>query len=276
MKNICAFSLSVLLLIITIFSEEAMIQPRRLIDCPTAGILPRAYYDLDIKLYDGGGIIAGSEIGVTNRLNLGISYGAQGLIGRSAVKGYPWPGAFIKYRIMEESYHLPAIALGFQSQGHGNYSQNRFQFKSKGIFIAVSKNYLIFGQPLGLHQGFNYSLMDNQLETHSSGLDTLDSKIKDRNNFLNIYLGLDKSINNELALVMEYDCAMDDNLTQNPFKGYLNAGVRYKFDKSFYIELDFKDLLQQKRLFSGVNDNKPEYERMKISRELRIVFLKSF
>jgi hypothetical protein len=277
MRNVYTFSLSVVLLlsIFPCLGKEGMVQPRKLIDCHTAGLLPKGYFDLDLRLFTEGGIITSAGVGLTDRLNIGVAYGAERLIGQRKAKGYPWPGALIKYRIMEESYVFPALAMGFDSQGYGAYDHNRFYFKSKGAFVVLSKNFLLIGHPLGLHGGVNYSVMDSQRENFISELDTL--PVVDKNNYLNGYIGLDKSINEEIAVVVEYDLALDDNLTHNVLYGYLNAGIRYQFDEFLYLELDFKDILGQKRVFSGVDIfDDPEFLNRPCTRELRIVFLQSF
>ena len=56
------------------------IQPRILIDAPTAWTLPRGCFDLSLRVFPNGGIIGATNIGLSNRFMLGISYGAEAII----------------------------------------------------------------------------------------------------------------------------------------------------------------------------------------------------
>lgn len=230
--------------------EGAMLQPMRLIDMHTAGILSRASFDFESRIYaagdsslNGAGFLVGINVGVTNRLTIGLSYGADGFIGRGKVEPYPFPGALIKYRIIEESFALPGFAIGYDHQGFGgleypeNYEwQKGYIYKSPGFFLAASKNFIFLSKiQFGLHGGINFSLEEIRHVTWPNG-----------------YLGADLGINEELALAVEYDLALnqvdpsDTSSYINPLEGLLNAGVRWAFSPSFYIQFDFKDILSNK------------------------------
>lgn len=270
-KNIC-------ILIIVIFSgfcfaqDDAKILPRKTIDAHTAGTLSRGYFDIDFKFFNDGGVSIGTQVGLTKRLNIGISYLVMRLIGNKSIKGQSYPGGLIKYRLMEESYYLPGLAIGFDSQGSGDYytensMKGRFYFKSKGIFGVLSKSYLLLGQPLGFHIGCNYSAVDNQATSESKTDYHISNKI------VNFSLGLDKSFNEELSILCEYDLALDDNYTRNVLKGYLNAAVRWALIETFVIEIDFKDILGHKRIYDEATDS---YKYQNMSRELRIIYINNF
>src|SRR5271157_2168011 len=99
------------------FAEE-MVQPQRIIDCNTAEILPRASYQYECRIYPNGdtatpgcGMMLGITAGITNRLNIGLSYGGDGIIGRNSPTFNPHIGALIKYRVVEETYFIPALAF---------------------------------------------------------------------------------------------------------------------------------------------------------------------
>jgi len=260
-------------------SDEAteMIQPRRLIDAHTAGILPRAHYDFECRIYPSGnggangcGLQLGIAVGITNRFNIGISYGGDGVIGRGRkIDANPYPGGLIKYRLIEESYHFPAIALGYDHQGFGGVEEgdyNGYVYKSQGIFLAFSKNYLFFNNlQIGANGAVNFSL-ENIKEV----------------NWPNGYLGLDIGLNNELAIALEYDLALNSRDKNrpghyaNPFKGFLNLGLRWAFSNNFYLEFDMKDVLENN--ISGKVDSFGDvhYKPIGWSRELKLVYLNSF
>jgi len=228
-------------------------QPPVLINRPTAGSLARGSYDTELRMMPDGGVLGGISIGITDRFMLGVSYGGSQIIGEDSVRWNPQPGVRVKYRFIEESYKLPALSAGFNSQGYHSYidSLNRYEIKSTGFFVVLSKNYQFLGN-LGLHAGVNYSLERG-----------------DGNSFPNIYFGIDKEINSELGLLVEYDAALNDNsggdvkISKN--RGYLNAGIRWTFANKFHVEFDMNNLLQNK-LYGG---NLP-------SREIKIAYVEFF
>jgi hypothetical protein len=124
----------------------------------------------------------------------------------------PQPGIEARLRIVDETFVMPAITLGFASQGYGAYSDSlkRYTYKSRGAFAVASKNYQFFYN-LGFHGGLNYSFEND-----------------DGNSGLNGFLGLDLSFTRELRIMAEYDFARNDNNPEWEFgsgKGYLNGGV---------------------------------------------------
>ncbi|MBO8130583.1 MAG: YjbH domain-containing protein [Candidatus Marinimicrobia bacterium] len=228
-------------------------QPVNLITNPTAGTIPRGSYLIETRLFKSGGITAGIYVGLTTRFMFGISYGGNNIIGDSSVNLYEQPGIELKYRVIEEKQNVPAILIGFTSQGYGKYDRtlDRYETKAKGFYIVASKNYRFLGNT-GFHFGINY----NNLE------------IKDNDKDPSFFCGIDKEINPELTLMVEYDAALNDNETNEinfgKGKGYLNAGIRWTFVQKFHLELDFNNIL--------LNRRNVEY----FSREIKITFIEFF
>ncbi len=258
-------------------SSELMIQPRKLIDSHTAGVLPRAHFDLETRIYpngdpemNGAGMAFSFSVGITDRLNLGGGYGGDGVISRENPKGNPYPFLFLKYRILEESFIRPAVALGFDPTGYGgieNDSTNYkgFIYKSQGFFIALSKNYLIFKKlQLGIHGSVNFSVED---------LDNV--------TWPNVFLGTDLSFNEELAISVEYNMALNqvdkrdevgDNSYANPINGFFNVGLRWNMVPNLYLEFLAKDAFSMKQ-----EDHSLEITHdLGWSREIKIVYVASF
>mgnify|MGYP006288255013 CR=1 FL=1 len=226
-------------------------QPPILINTPTAGALARGSYATELRMMPEGGVLAGVGIGLTDRFMIGVSYGGTHIIGQDSVEWNPQPGVQVKYRFIEETYKLPAFAIGFNSQGYHRYikERNRYTLKSTGFYAVASKNYQFLGN-LGLHVGINYSL-ENETDDDP-----------------NLFAGIDKAINEELSLMVEYDTAINDNERGDTAisrrRGYLNAAIRWTFAEKFHIELDMNNLLRNKERV----DN--------ISREIKIVYIEYF
>ncbi len=249
-----------------------MIQPRRLVDSHTAGVLPRAFFDFETRIYPAGdtaihgsGLYVEVAVGVTDRLNIGLGYGGDGLIGRGKARPNPVPGAHVKYRLIEESFALPALALGYEHQGYGGIREDDdytgYLYKSQGFFASLSKNYMLLAaMQLGFHGAVNFSL----------------EEIGDVS-WPDVSVGLDFALNEELAVAVEYDCALDyrdpdGDTWANPLFGFLNIGIRWRFAEAFYVQFNAKDVLQNNTRLTIDG----ERERIPWNRELKLVYLSQF
>ncbi len=132
---------------------------------------------------------------------------------------------------------IPAFLIGFDSQGFGKFDKDakRYYVKSRGVYIVASKNTSFLGG-LGLHGGLNFSLEND-----------------DSDDDINIFIGIHKFLNEELVTLAEYDLAINDNQnnTIGSGKGYLNLGIRWSFQKQFFVEFSWNDILENKRETNG-------------------------
>ncbi|MBI4552706.1 MAG: hypothetical protein HY710_10625 [Candidatus Latescibacteria bacterium] len=223
--------------------------PQQLIDLPTAGVLPKGHTSLTLRVFSNGGLLGELSAGVLEHLALGLSFGGENIIGTGKVTWNPRPEVAIKYQLIEEDEHFPAIAIGFDSQGLGRYDDvlDRYQIKSRGFYGVASRNFAFLGT-LGLHAGANYSLEN----TDASGR-------------FDLFVGADKSINPNLTVLGEYDFAMNDNRARaagyGRKRGYFNAGVRLMVGGRLGIEFDLRNLFDNR-----VGTSAP-------SRELKILYV---
>ncbi len=208
-------------------------EPRFVVDMPTAGMLEKGSFAVDVDFYQEGGVLTGLSAGIFERLTFGVSYGGSRLLGREEATMDPLPGVTIKVRLLDESVALPALAIGFDSQGKDGYLKalERYAVKSPGLYAAVSKNYLLLGY-LSLHGGVNYSF-ENADEDRS----------------FNVYAGAEKTIGPFLSLLTEYNLAMNDNSGRaiGRGRGYLNVALKWSFAGAVTLGINFKDLLKNSR-----------------------------
>lgn len=235
-KKLIAFSI---LFTSIIFAQgsagtNAKFEYRSLIDMQTAGVLEKGYVGVGIDVMPEGVMISQIEVGVFNNFSFGISYGAENIIGSGNVNFYPLPGVYAKGRIFDEAEIMPAIAIGFDSQGKGLYSDvlERYEIKSPGFFVATSKNFELLGY-FSIHAMLNYTL-------------ERDDNDKD----LNLSIGAEKTLGSKVSLYAEYDFALNDNnpLSFGDGKGYLNIGVRWSVAEGFTVGLDLRDLLSNQKI----------------------------
>lgn len=226
------FSLIVFCLAIPSFltAQGVNVPARSIVDLPNASTLPNASFDIAMRIFAEGGLLAGINVGLNERFMIGISYGGVNVIGKGDVDWHPFAGATARYRLLEESFSLPGIAIGFDSQGHGAYvdSVKRFERKSPGFFAVSSKNYR-FLEGLSIHFGANFSLED-----------------KDEDRGVNVFTGAELSIRPEFVFMVEYDFALNDNSGRalGQGKGFLNVGARYTIKNAVFFEVFLFDILE--------------------------------
>ena len=238
-----------MLVLVTGGNAQQFVELRQLIDMPTAGVLDRGSYAIQLRMFGSGGLLGGVSVGLTPRVMFGLSFGGENIIGEGQVDWNGRPGIMAKLRIIDENFVMPAITVGFESQGYGAWNDafDRYENKSRGLYAVASKNYAILFN-LGFHGGLNYSLEDD-----------------DNDDDLNIFLGVDLSFNREFRVFLEYDFANNDNETDALFgsgDGYLNAGVLWTFSDRLFLQFNFKNLLQD-----GNND---------VAREIKIGYFEYF
>ena len=208
--------------------SSGKLEPRWLVDCPTAGMLAHGSMAFDAEFYRDGGVDIAFDIGIFDRLSAGLSYGGSGLIGESTPVMNATPGFNVRVRPLEESVFVPALVLGFDSQGHDGYdrSLSRYVIKSPGFFAVVSKNYSALGY-LSVHGGANYSL-----------------ERSDGNRNINLFAGIEKTLGPFLSLMLEYNLGTNDTggNSLGSGKGYLNAALRCSLGGGLTLGVSFKDL----------------------------------
>jgi hypothetical protein len=227
-------------------------QPTILVDCPTAGTLKRASFNVVMRAYPRGGILTATNIGLSNRLMVGISYGSEGILAEESPNWNPRIEFNVRLSLVDEGLVFPAATIGFCSQGYGSWhdDNDRYAFKSKGFFAVASKNYPFYQWQLGLHGGVNYSTEQGDDDDNPD-----------------FFIGFDTRLNNDVGLVMEYDFATNDDKDQVSIgkgKGYLNLSLQWLYADNLVMEILLKNLNNNRK---GATD---------IWRGLRVTYVESF
>ncbi len=197
-----------------------------LVDSPTAGLVNKGHYEVNVRLFADGGAVGRLHVGVLKRLSVGVSFGGEQLIGTGAVGWYPHVAVAARCRVIEEGFTWPALLLGFDSQGIGPYRDQRYQVKSKGTYLALSKNYTSVLGELGVHAGVNLSREDADDGDWSA------------------WLGIDKSLR-FMALFAEYDLGRNNGLqNQGLAEGYLNIGGAWTVAPQLRVAYYLKNALK--------------------------------
>ena len=235
---------------------QVALEPTRLIDSPTAGLIDKGRFTVDLRFFPDGGVLTQLTAGVMRRLSIGLSYGGVNIIGDDAIAWHPRVEVAARYRVIEETTGLPAITAGYETQGYGPHegNLNRYEVKSKGFFVAGSKNYMSELGQFGVHGGINWSRERGDGDEDLSG-----------------WAGIDKTLNEELAVVAEYDFAFNDNdaTSLGSGKGYLNAGAYWSAVSNISVGFVFKNVLGN----GNSNGTGPDPD---LSRELSVRYSEEF
>jgi len=228
---------------------KASEEPRYLFNMPTAGVLSRGVYAVEGWFYSGGGSFASLSVGISDRVTFGVAYGGGNIIGNGSPDWNKLPGVMFRYRIIEETLSMPAITIGFESQGRENYldAGDRFERKSPGFFAVATKNYAFLGF-ITLHGGINYSLETDDDEDP------------------NFYVGIEKTIGSEVSVYSQYDFAINDNneTALGDGHGYLDLGVRWSLGKGMTLEFNLTNLTDNIKYLDSA------------SRSVRLEFINKF
>ena len=249
--------LFLLVLPVLSLAQGVDVPPRHIIDFPTAGLLRRGGFDVQARFYGQSGLYLATNVGISQRFMFGVSFGGTEVLGDQEPNWNPQPGVLVRYQAIGESAGLPAVTLGFESQGYGAYldSTQRYVNKSPGFYAVASKSYnwISLLNRFDFHGGLNYSLDKG-----------------DGDEDLNFFLGTTWAVNDDVEFMFEYDLAFNDSPEQNRTigdgKGWFNAGMRFNVANIVYIEFFLKNLLDNNR------SSQTSTERARYTREVKLTY----
>jgi len=223
------FSLTLLMgLVITFFSGSYSIlsagEVVDLIDTPTPQITERGGYNVNFRFYsfesnggsNNGGLLVGLFFGVLEHMNLGVYLDTENIVGNENIK-LRRPRLFVKFRIFRGTERFPAIGVGYDDQGYGEYRDRKYQQREKGFFIVLCKENFI-----------------RQLEV-CTGINGYDfDKFSVRG-----FIGLFSKVGENLVPMLEFD-----NLGGGS-QNRINIGIRYFLTPNLDVEIDGRDIANE-------------------------------
>lgn len=249
MKRAAPFAL--LLLLSAPASRAGLEQPIDNARYPTAGIMSHREYRFQARLTPESSVQGGARLGFKDRAQVGVFYGAQRLIEMGDPSFNDHLGFEVRVRVIEEE-RLPAIAVGFDSQGWYEYNgaDERYQRKSLGFYAVASRNWHSFAGDLSVHLGANYSL-----------------ERADGDDAPAMFGAADWTIAGRVSLLGDIGTAWNDDTADGRYgEGgiYVDAGLRVALGDHLGLMVVFSDLT--KNLAPGEE----------IGRELEVVYLNWF
>ncbi len=207
-----------------------------IVDLPTAGVIPVNNATGTINFLPLDAIYFDAYYAPFKSFVIGMSFGGTGIIGTATPKLQKLPGLTIKYRIFDETMNIPATAIGFRSQGGGNYISHieRFYAHSPGFFMAFSKSFVWDVGELAFHSGINYSL---EPAANAQSPDA--------------YFGFEQSLSKISAFNIEYDFTLDEAVRYINHRGRLNCAIRFSVVDGVTMGLILRDITKSMKAQNG-------------------------
>lgn len=197
--------------------------PTYAIDSPTAIIFFPKEYAVNFLMYNEGGVTPNFEFGLVRNINLGFSLDFNRLISKQNMKTR-LPRLKVKVKLFEGDINFPAIVMGYDAQGYGDYVDNKYIQREKGFYIVMSRELLIPG--FLANAGFNIYDFENATAY----------------GFMSVCF----LVKNTIMTFLEYD-----NIYCTP-QNRLNIGFRYMLNESLSMGVSVKK----------INDTENGYERI--------------
>jgi len=195
-----------------------------LIDTATPQVTERGGYIVNFRLYsmksDGGsnnsGLLVGLFFGVLEHMNLGVNLDTENIIGNENVK-LRRPRLFVKFCVFSGSEHFPAIGVGYDDQGYGDYRDRKYEQREKGFFIVLCKENFV--RRLEVCTGVN-------------GYDFDKFRVRG-------FVGLFSKVGENFVPMLEFD-----NLGGGS-QNRINIGIRYFITPNLNVEIDGKNIAHE-------------------------------
>jgi len=202
---------------------------------PTAGQLDRGEARIYQKMYKNNGIILGADVGLFEIFQFGVAYGAENVVGEKKPEYLNRVEFKSRFRLISETFALPAFSLGIDTQGHGHYYKNdkRYDIMSKGAYLVASKNFNFLGL-MGFDMGINYTF----------------EKVFSNDTHLDAFLGMYKTIGDAVTVFADWSGGFNDDTRENNTIGkgrtYLNTGIQVQMTENLSLKFLMYDMFRNR------------------------------
>ena len=177
-----------------------------LVDIPTADIYESGTYNINLRTYDSGNLLARLLLSV-KFFELGAYLDVQNATGTADPKAQDVK-PLLKIRLYPGGQILPALAVGYDGQGLNYYFK-----EPRGFFVVLTKELLLPG--LELHIGGN------------------------NRDYPYGFAGASYTFEEQGRIFVEYDRIRNLNDMQD---NHCNAGLKFQITKDLGMQFDFRNI----------------------------------
>jgi len=225
------------------------------LDEPAPVSLKHAEYMVSGRLHSNGGLIARGAVGLFDRLTLGLSYGADVLLGHGTPQFTQPVGVQIRALGLEEGSWYPSLLGGYDNQGYDGWTSGRFRTLPQGAYLVLGKT--IWSSRTELSVGANY------LPGVSQPFDG--------------HLAVREFVFPDWDVLLEYDLGTNDGVITAAHPGFpvglLNFGIAAVVGGNLNLKLGLRDILGSRKRSSG--DSDPDFQ-IDLNRVFDISFQQHF
>lgn len=196
------------------------------LDEPAPVSLKHGEYMVSARLHSGNGLMARAAVGLFDRVTLGLSYGADTVLGHGAPSFAQPVGFQIRALGLEEGQWYPSMMGGYESQGYDGWSASgRFRALPQGIYLVFAKTF--WSTRTEVSAGANY------LPGVSQPFDG--------------HIAVREFVFPDWDLFLEYDLATNDGAMRSRFfSGLLNFGIGATVGGNLNLKLGLRDILNSR------------------------------
>ncbi len=189
-----------------------------MIEAPTAYTLLHGGYDLNLRMYESGGLFLRANVGFKRWFQFGLSGNATNVIGQGPIRVQE-PRLAIKFKPLSQGRFPFTLAAGWDDRGYGVSTDRRFSpGLQKGLYLVGSREFAKLGF-LQVHAGVNLVKV-----THP-----------DMNRDLGLFGGVSFAVTHAFLLNLETDKLLDSFWQ-------FNSGFLIGIGGSFRVGMDFRDM----------------------------------
>jgi hypothetical protein len=221
--------------VICLFAVVAFSSDLYYLDAPAPVSLRHAEYMVTGRLHSNGGLIARGAVGLFDRLTLGLSYGADVLLGYGMPQFNQPVGVQIRVLGLNEGPWYPSVLGGFETQGYDGWSgSGRFRTLPQGAYLLLGKTFWTTRTELSV--GANY-LPNYGFDGH---------------------LAVREFVFPDWDVLLEYDLGVNDGVIRAAHPafpvGLLNFGIAAVVGGNLNLKLGLRDILGSRKPASGTGD----------------------
>jgi hypothetical protein len=195
------------------------------IDQPVPVSLAHGEYFVSARLWGRGGALLRGGVGLFDRVTLGVSYGGNCLLGNDSVLLYRRPEFQARLAILNEVGYIPALALGFDSQGYDDL------FAVEDSSHDTTYRYSVLPRGGYLTAGKTIEPIRTFVQLGASYWGGFDG-----------FLAANCLLPGNVELILEYDPALNDGQARWQ-GGLLNFGIGWTVAEKVRLALGLRDLL---------------------------------
>ncbi|MEW6102575.1 MAG: hypothetical protein AB1630_01955 [bacterium] len=198
--------------------------PIDLVNIPNAETLKKGDLSLSFRIYDNGGLVMNSGLGLSNNVFVGVPLDMQNAIGDEKIETSLPLLLFLKVKCTSGNEKIPSISLGYYDPyGYKKRWEGKRIKGLKGLYLVATKPIILFDLKHNLSFGF---LVD--VEDYEKG-------------GFSLFSGTELALGGKFILLAEVESIPIDSGSENKKAGF-NLGTKFLLAENLDLSICAIDL----------------------------------